>query len=350
MAKRERGLFKRGDIWWISYGHQGTTHRESSHSASEKVARDLRNKRISEMRENKLIGPSEGKLTVATILANLVTHYETKRKASLGTVKGFVKAWKEVLGERSVLRVTPAELEAISLRWKNDGYSAASINRRVACLRRAYKLAVQQNLTNYTPATFPHEDESDSIRQGFVEPADFRRVLAEIQDPDVRDLAEWCGTSGMRKGEASKLEWKHVHEGELRIPGAITKNRAGRVIPLVAVLKPIIDRRRKVRRLDCPFVFHRNGGPVKEFRKSWRSACKRAGFPELLFHDLRRSAVRNLVRAGLTPDVARAISGHKTPSIFSRYNIISTEDMAAGLEKLTAYLDQASESKVAVIK
>jgi len=87
----------------------------------------------------------------------------------------------------------------------------------------------------------------------------------------------------------------------------------------------------------CESIFHRGGLPIGDFRKSWATACKLAGCPGRLFHDLRRSAVRAMVQAGVNPQVAKRISGHKTDSMFQRYSILTTDDLAAALTKTQSY-------------
>ena len=106
----------------------------------------------------------------------------------------------------------------------------------------------------------------------------------------------------------------------------------------MADLFTIVARRVANRRLDCPYIFHRNGKQMGEFRKVWRRACAEAGVSGKLFHDFRRTAVRNMVRAGVNPDIARQISGHRTPTIFSRYNIIDEADLRRAIDHTSDYL------------
>jgi integrase len=90
---------------------------------------------------------------------------------------------------------------------------------------------------------------------------------------------------------------------------------------------------------DCPWVFSRRGRQIGDFRKVWESACTRAGVPGLLLHDLRRSAVRNMERAGIPRNVAMSISGHRTEAIYRRYDIVSGRDLLNAAAKLESFLD-----------
>ncbi|RPI11734.1 MAG: hypothetical protein EHM71_00105 [Zetaproteobacteria bacterium] len=123
-------------------------------------------------------------------------------------------------------------------------------------------------------------------------------------------------------------------------PGT-TKNTEGRVIHLTTELQTLLEAQRAItdqyQRENgkiCPWVFHRNGQRIESFRKAWKSACKLAGCPGRIPHDLRRTAVRNLVRAGVPERVSMQLTGHKTRSVFERYNIVSEPDLIEAARKL----------------
>ena len=126
-------------------------------------------------------------------------------------------------------------------------------------------------------------------------------------------------------------------EGDLlKIPAHITKTRKAQKIPLGPELKAIIERRKLARRIErdgvasiSEFIFHRGDGlPILEFRKSWRTACRKANCAAIP-HDLRRVVARRLIKAGVPMPIAMRVTGHKTPSMFIRYGIVDEADQLA---------------------
>jgi integrase len=241
-----------------------------------------------------------------------------------------------------------------------DPPAVATINRYVGVVRQAFRLAHKQGRLSRVPY-FPMLP-IDNARSGFLEPANLARLLEKLP-PHLADATEFAYLTGWRKGHISKLEWEHVDRTNrlLAVPGRLIKNRRPQTIPLAGRLWKVIERRwerREVKRNDgtsflSPQVFHRGDGKrLGEIRKTWARACREAGFaervrpgkrtlPGLLFHDLRRSAARNLVRSGVDRNVAKKITGHKTDSMFDRYNITDTRDQEIAFERLEAHLAAA---------
>lgn len=131
--------------------------------------------------------------------------------------------------------------------------------------------------------------------------------------------------------------------GSVRLEPGTTKNRKGRTFAMTPELRACLEaQRERTENLQrstsqvIPFVFHRQGEPIKDYRGAWRNACERAGVPGRIPHDFRRTAVRNLERAGVSRSVAMKMTGHKTESIYRRYAIVSEQDLHEAARKFAA--------------
>jgi integrase len=158
----------------------------------------------------------------------------------------------------------------------------------------------------------------------------------------------------MRKGEIASLRWEDMDGDMIILSGKNAKNGEDRKIPCVGELEELIARRRAARVMAvgdtvmlCELIFHRGGKPIREFRKSWAHACGKAGIRRL-FHDLRRSAVRDMTRAGVPQNVAMSISGHRTISMFKRYDIVDESDQRNALQRTQEYRRVAKEKMLAM--
>src|SRR5262245_42469393 len=178
-----------------------------------------------------------------------------------------------------------------------------------------------------------------TVRQGFFELRELEAVLSRLPTP-LRPPMTFAYYTGWRMAsEILRLTWPQVdlEAGTVRLEAHTTKNDDARPIYLPQMLLDVLEqqwRERLEQYPDCPYVFHRRGNRIFSYQKDWRKTITEAGIVGRIPHDFRRPAVRNLVRAGVPERVAMAITGHKTRSVFERYNIVSDGDLKEAARRL----------------
>lgn len=196
-----------------------------------------------------------------------------------------------------------------------------------------------------------------NARAGFFEQTEFRGVLANLP-VETAAVAEFLYWTGWRKSEALGLEWRNVDlkAGILRIEDS--KNGDPRTLPFRALpdLAALIERQRdrtdtvqNARGVIVSHVFHREGKPIRDFRGAWARASAAASVRRVP-HDFRRTAARNMSRAGVPERVIMALCGWKTRAVFDRYRIVNEADLAEGLGKLAQLSTPGEAPKVVALR
>jgi integrase len=192
----------------------------------------------------------------------------------------------------------------------------------------------------------------DNARSGFLSRAQFDALYSYLPEA-IKDFVLFLYLLGWRRGAVASLERSDVRGGKIFLRGVISKNGKPYYVPALGELAELIKRRKEARLVETPqgivlsnLVFHRGGEAILEFRKAWVSACKKAGCPGTIVHDLRRSAARNLIRSGVDKDTVKMVGGWKGDSMLTRYNIIGEEDLEDAMQKLTVYSKAESQKVV----
>jgi len=345
-------VYQRGDRWWIDYSVRGKRFREAAGEKEKDALKKLKT-RLKEIAGDRFIGPLEERLTVEELLDSLITHLKTKGAKAIPSVESHLKPVREFFAFTRVVDLSAGHIEDFMKARLEEEKANATINREIGALKQALHLARKQGRLGRIPY-IPMLRE-DNARQGFFERAEFESMASHLPDP-VNDIARFAYLSGWRKGEILPLRWDAVEwdkrTGEpLEARLWTSKNGQGRVLPLAGDLAALMKRRKTLREYKAPdgvtqlseYVFHRRGKPLRDFKKSWSTACEKAKLSGKLFHDLRRTAVRDLIRAGVPQAVAMKITGHRTASVFTRYNIVSGDDMRDAMQRTQNYREELTE-------
>jgi integrase len=186
--------------------------------------------------------------------------------------------------------------------------------------------------------------EERNVRKGFFEHEEYLILLKGLPS-DLRGPATFAYKTGWRKSEILGLTWDRVdvEDRTVRLEVGETKNGEAGTVYLDEELLKLL-KLQLLRRHGCRYVFHRNGRRIKDIRGAWKKACEDAGLKGKLFHDLKRTGVRNIVKAGIQEQVAMKISGHKTRAVFDRYNIVSPNDLMQAAEKMGKFFETTTKT------
>lgn len=328
-------------VWWISYRVAGQRVRESAATTVKTEAEKILRARIVQVDRRELGDPAAMRTTLDDLEAIVLQDFTNNGLRSSREVKRSYQRLRDHFGGAFLARnFDEAMLAPYKAQRLGSDAANGTVNRELAQLKRGLRLAVRQRRLAVEPKFGLLRE--GRPRQGFLEPEQLDAILARLP-AHLRPAVTFGYWTGWRIGEVTGLEWRQVDRkaGVIRIEQ--TKNDEARTIPYAALpqLLRVIEEQRAhtdqvERRLGriVASVFHRDGERLRRPRQAWIAACTAAGLPGRLVHDMRRSAARNMIRAGIQQRVAMAIGGWKTDSIFRRYAIVDEKLIAEGLAKL----------------
>jgi len=344
------GSLREAAVWWLKYRVHGRVVRESSGTTSYEEAKRLLKLREGRAAEGRPVAPHADRVTVAELAEDLRNDYRANGRRSLERLEHSLGHLLPFFGSRRASQVTSADVRAYVAQRQREGAANATINRELAALKRMFTLGLDAEKIHRRPKIVPLKEQN--VRRGFFEREQFEAVRAQLPDY-ARPIVTFAYITGWRvRSEILPLQWHQVDfaAGTVRLEPGTTKNDEGRVFVMTPELRACLEAQREAttaleQRLGVviPWVFHRNGRPLKSIQRAWRTACRRAGLPGRLLHDFRRTAVRNLERAGVPRAVAMKMVGHKTEAIYRRYAIVDEAMLREAAEKLA--VAQAARAK-----
>jgi integrase len=335
----------------VKYYRNGRAIFESSKSDDHEEA-----ERILKIREGDIakgVPVSGRQLKFKDAVADVVNDYKVNGRKSLAHLERRITLHLlPFFGRRRLAAIGAELIREYVVDRQDQGAKPASINRELAIVKRAFALAMQSGRV-YAKPHIPMLEEHN-VRAGFFSPEQFEAVRRALP-AELRPVATFAYYTGWRvPSEILSLQWHQVDRlrGIVRLEPGTTKNDEGREFPYTAILelKDTMEaqftaaEQLKKRGVICPWVFQRGGKQIRRYDVAWHAACTAAGCPGRIPHDFRRTAVRNLVNAGVPEKTAMLLTGHKTRSVFDRYHILDGTDLRTAVERLAGSLGVVSDA------
>lgn len=362
--RNPRGIFEKvpgSGVWWIRW-HDAGGRRHREKAGTKATAITLYRKRKQQALEGRKLPELRRRVVSFGELAQDALDYSRQHKRTYRDDELRMRRLRAWWKDRPAESLTPGEIEQ---RLSGVGWSDATFNRARALLSLTYKLGIRRDKVMQNPARQVPARRENNVRQGFVDDAQYTRLVQACSHLWLRTLLALGYTYGWRKGELMGLRVRQVDliERTIRLEPGTTKNREGRTIKLTDEAYELVKACVAGKDPDAYVFIREDGTRVRDFSKSWADLCVNAGFGRLacrtcnapgrpcaacakakrrtsyryeglIFHDLRRSAVRNLERAGVPRSVAMKITGHRGESVYRRYAIVSEADLADATRRL----------------
>lgn len=360
MRRRPEGtgcLFRtsKSPFWWIKYYVGKRPCFESTKTTQKRLAEKILGQRLAEVKTGKFFGPEWERTLVDDLISDMEGEYFLKGRKSLGDLqRRWSKHLRPYFGGMRASEVTTARIQSYIERRLGAGTQPGTVNRELAVLRRMFNIALQGTPPKINPYRVPKVPmlKEGEPRVGFVERKQFEKLVRLYPNLWWKTLLTLAYTYGWRKSELLGLKVGQINLARrtMRLDPGTTKNRRGRIVTLTRGAFALVKKCAEGKHEEEFLLTRTDGQPVRDFREKWKVACHKLGlgvyrlykengkrvrtYTGLVFHDLRRSAVRNLVRAGVPEVVAMRITGHKTRSVFDTYNIVSEVDIREAARKL----------------
>lgn len=280
--------------------------------------------------------PAEAEaLIVESLLDRYLADAIDRGKKSISSMRGRVKLLKNMLGGVRAVDLRLDDVRCYQQERLGSGINKATIDREVAILRAAFRLAYR--LESIPKVPYLPFYNVGNVKMRFFEPQETARLIKALPEP-MSEIVRFVSLTGWRISEVLNLRWENVDMTVREIRLGTSKNGQPRALVLAGEVWELIVRRRdasdyEAKRLgNATHVFHQGGGngiSYSSYRKAFVEACEAAGILGKTTHDFRRTVARDLRRAGVSETVCMTITGHESPDVFRRYAIVATKEQEA---------------------
>ncbi len=329
---------KGGERWYIDYKDSGKRVRQVVESAKSRTeAVKVLQDKVSEA-FNKVYNPDakKSKTTFKELADSYLNDYAKICKKSWKDDMYRIEAhMRPFFGTFKLGDITPLSIEKYRAERLKMGVTKSTVNREITIMKKMFNLAIDWKLTFSNPVMkVKLFSEKDTKKEKILTREEETKLFAEIPDY-LKPIFLVALNTGMRRGEILNLKWKQVDLSQRVIKVLYTKSGKDRIIP---INDDLLNEFIVLVRLNCSNVYlfpnPKTGLPYTEVKKSFKSACQRAGIEGLRFHDLRHTFATRLIQSGVDIITVRDLLGHFSVRVTQRYTHSNQNQMVAAVQSL----------------
>jgi integrase len=325
--------------------------------SSEKLAGRAFAKKMLEWQEQKHLGLVKQKRYVFRELADwYLSLPKTKQVKSIGKIEQHCKKLKEAFGNVMADEIKPSTVEAYQQKrlsevsYRGTNYKPASVNREIEVMRRIFNLAMREEMVVKNPCWKVTRLSEKNARDRVLSTEEWEGLL-KVLPQHAADGVTTAYYTGMRAGEIFGMTWDRVNmrEDYFILTQKDTKTGEGRHVYFNGEVRAVLERLGKVRSISHNFVFTYQGNPLKSIKVALARALEKAKIKDFRLHDLRHTYTTNARKAGVHETVIMKLTGHKTRSMFTRYNSVDEADARQALDLMEAHFEKKGQPTTAIL-
>ncbi|MHB1680842.1 MAG: tyrosine-type recombinase/integrase [bacterium] len=334
-------IYQRGNVYWYRVRLEGKEFRGSTKTQDKKLAQHIANTVEADLVRNKFSLPVKNNYTFLTAWGQYIKSL-TNGKETIKNKQFAANHFLPVFKDKNIAAITQSEIKEYQLKRrlevlslpKNQSKKDSEINFRwinleITTLHHFFNFCIEKGLIEKNPASGVKKL-NELSRLKTLSGEDIQKLIAGATNKLTRDLITFLIYTGCRKGEALNLKWENVDlkNGVIAIKG--TKTKKDRYFPISDALKPILMGIPK--NPDSLYVFNRNGAKLTDFKRSFHTACRNAGFKDMHIHDLRHVFGSKMAKAGMPLYTIGTLLGHTSPNMTMKYAHLMPDGLKAALD------------------
>lgn len=323
-----------GKTYWIDYYDLGHRRRRERIGPNKAAAEQRLREVLSARTEGKYITKAKNPRVHFSALTKWYLELPAvKEKKSFSRDELSIRILKKFFGELKISEITANKIEEYQLARQKEPSGRtpqkltkpATINREIACLRTILRRAAEENIIDSVPVKKFTLLEEDNVRDRLLTQKEYDKLISCCPEHTAQ-IIKVAYHTGMRLGEVINLTWDKVDmkEGFIYLDEKDTKTTRKRDVPLS---KELIKMLKQIPHHRSNRVFIYNDKPLNSLRNSFKTALKNAGIEGFIFHDFRHTKLNSWRLEGHDYFRIMAASGHKTMSVFKRYNTVTKEEL-----------------------